>query len=458
MPLIRPNVLLIMTDQQRFDTISAHVNRFGTDTPAMDTMARNGVIFNNMFTTNPICTPARASIFTGRMPSEVGMPGNIGNPNGPLNQNITTLGHRMQQAGYSTVYHGKSHLGTDLGQLGFKTAYENSFDESTVIEACRFWRNRDWIVLKRPFFHVVSLMDPHDIYFLDPQEERPVTLDPWPNRNDDRSTKPWPQQNYQRGQDWSDQRWEYYRQFYRSRVEKVDRDIGKLLDELICGGFGSNTWVIFMADHGDMGGEHGVGFKGPFMYDCQMRIPFIIMPPRVGYGGPGHFSPPEGFAPGSTCDAMCSNIDVFQTVLDIAGVGPDCELRGQSLLPAVRGEKFDGHEAVFGELTMLGRRVAPIRMVRTSKWKYNFYLGHGEELYDMEADPWEMNNLATSADHAKTKAEMHARLIRFIEETGDPIFTQQPTDSRGQPFTTVPIEVPKLRKKSGLTSPVTWEK
>ncbi|NIA22311.1 MAG: DUF4976 domain-containing protein, partial [Anaerolineaceae bacterium] len=211
-------------------------------------------------------------------------------------------------------------------------------------------------------------------------------------------------------------------------------------------------------DHGDMGGEHGVGFKGPFMYDCQMRIPFIIMPPRAGYPGPGSFPPPEGFAPGSTCDALCSNIDVFQTVLDLAGEEPDPELRGKSLLPAVGGEKFDGHQAVFGELTMLGRRVAPIRMVRTKKWKYTFYLGHGEELYDMEADPWEMTNLAASADHAATKAKMQARLIRFIEETGDPLFTQQPTDSRGQPFTTVPIEVPKLGQKSGLTSPVTWEK
>ena len=140
-------------------------------------------------------------------------------------------------------------------------------------------------------------------------------------------------------------------------------------------------------------------------------------------------------------------------MLDLAGEGPDPERRGKSLLPAVGGEKFDGHEAVFGELTMLGKRVAPVRMVRTKRWKYNFYLGHGEELYDMESDPWEMTNLATSADHAKIKAEMHARLIRFIEETNDPIFTQQPTDNTGEPFTTVPIEVPKLRKKSGLTSP-----
>jgi choline-sulfatase len=367
------------------------------------------------------------------------MPGNLGNPNGPLNYNVLTLAHRMANAGYSTVYHGKSHLGTDLGQLGFKTCFENSHDPSTVTEACRYWRNRDWVIQKRPFFQVVSLMNPHDIYFLDPAEERPVSLPPWENRHDTRQDKPWPQQEYARGQGWSDERWEYYRQFYASRVETLDRDLATLLEELVMGGFGSNTWVLFMADHGDMAGEHGVGFKGPFMYDAQ--IPFIIMPPREGYPGPWREAPPEGFRP-HACDALCSHIDVVPTVLDIAGIEPDPALRGRSLLPAVRGEATEGHEAVFAELTMLGRRVAPVRMVRTRRWKYNFYLGHGEELYDLENDPIELRNLAGRAEHAKVQADLKARLLRFIAETGDPIFSQQPTDGAGRPFTTAPVEIP----------------
>lgn len=459
MPEKRPNVVMILTDQQRYDTIAAHVNRFGATTPGMDTLVRHGVTFSNMFTTCTICTPARGAIFSGKMPSEIDLAGNLGNPSSPMNQNITTLAHRMQQAGYLTVYHGKSHLGTDLGQLGFKNVYENSFDESTVIEACRFWRNRDWIVQKRPFFQVVSLLDPHDIYYLDPHEERPVELEPWPNRNDDRKTKPWPQQDYNRGEGWSPERWEYYRQFYRSRVEKVDRDVAKLLEEMIMGGFGSNTYVIFMADHGDMGGEHGVGFKGPFMYDCQTHIPFVIMPPRPGYAGPGPVKAPDGFKPGTVCDALCTNLDVFPTVLELAGAEPEPGLRGRSLLPAIRGEAFEGHEAVFAELTMLGRRVAPIRMVRTKRWKYTFYLGHGEELYDMNADPWETTNLAAEAKHAKVKADLQRRLVRFVVETGDPLFTQQPTNAQGEPFTTAPIEVPEeVRSRAGLRgSRNTWD-
>lgn len=459
MPEQRPNIVVILTDQQRYDTIDAHVNRFGAATPGMDTLVRHGVTFSHMFTTCPICTPARSSIFTGRMPSEIDMAGNLGNPSAPMNQNITTLAHRMQQTGYLTVYHGKSHLGTDLRQLGFKEVYENSFDESTVTEACRFWRNRDWIVQKRPFFQVVSLLDPHDIYFLDPTEECPVELEPWPNRDDDRSTKPWPQRDYTRGEGWSPERWEYYRRFYRSRVEKVDRDLAKLLEEMVMGGFGSNTWVLFMADHGDLGGEHGVGFKGPFMYDCQMHVPFILMPPRPGYPGPGAIRAPEGFRPGSVCDALCTNLDVFPTVLELAGAEPEPGLRGRSLLAAARGESLRDHEAVFGELTMLGRRVAPIRMVRTKRWKYVFYLGHGEELYDLDADPWEITNLAGEARHAKVREELHGRLLRFIVETRDPIFTQEPTNAQGEPFTTVPIEVPEeVRRRTGLRgSRHTWD-
>jgi arylsulfatase A-like enzyme len=454
----RPNVLLVIADQQRFDTIAAGVNNFGAATPNLDAMVRGGVLFSNMFTTCPICTPARSALFTGQMPSQVGMPGNLGNPNPSMNQNITTLGHRMQQAGYLTVYHGKSHLGTDLGQLGFKDAFENSHDPSTVTRACQFWRNRDWVVQKRPFFHVVSLLNPHDIYFLDPDEERPVELEPWPNRHDDRSTKPWPQQDHSRLAGSSDERWEYYRQFYRERLEILDRDVGTLTDELKMGGFAPNTYVIFLSDHGDMSGEHGVGFKGPFMYDCQTRIPMIIVPPRTGYAGCGRVSPPAGFKP-HVSEVLATNLDIVPTVLDIAGVERPESFRGRSLMPAVAGDETAIHDEVFAELTMLGKRVNPIRMVRTRRWKYVFYLGHGEELYDMDADPWEMTNLADVAEHTKIKADLRERMLTMLRETGDSMFNQTPTDSDGKPYCTVPIDVP-AGVPLGPTwgSDITWEK
>ena len=330
-----PNILLVMTDQQRFDTISGWVNNFHCRTPTMDTLLANGVGFSNAYCTAPICCPSRAAMMTGLFPSATGMEGNIGNPSPPLRVDIGTIGDRLQKVGYETVYHGKSHLGGDLRQYGFEIAYENSHDESTRIEASRYWRNKDWIVSKRPFFHVVSFMDPHDIYFLEPGVEREVTMEPWDNQKDDLSTKPWPQAQFNKGKGFSRERWQYYREFYASRCERVDRQMQLLLEELVCGGFGNDTWVIFTADHGDMGGEHNLAFKGPWMYEGQTHVPLIIVPPRTGFGGKDETSSKVPFKP-FISDVLTSNIDLVPTMLDIAGQPADPNLQGRSLLPVDR--------------------------------------------------------------------------------------------------------------------------
>lgn len=432
-----PNVLLILTDQQRFDTISGMLNNFGCNTGAMNTMLRNGVGFSNHYCTAPICCPSRSAIMTGMFPSATGMEGNIGNPSNPLRVDLGTIGDRMQKAGYETVYHGKSHLGGDLRHYGFEIAYENSHDESTRIEACRYWRNKDWIVSKRPFFHVVSFLDPHDIYYLEPGAERPVELQPWGNQDDDLSKKPWPQKNFNRGNDWSPQRWQYYREFYGSRCERVDREIAIVLEELICGGFGNDTWVIFTSDHGDMCGEHGLAFKGPWMYDGQVRVPLIIVPPRTGFTGKDDTVDNRRTFKPFISDALTSNIDLVPTILDIAGQKPDVSLPGRSLLPVVRGEKFEEHEAVFSEWIMAGQMLSPIRMCRTRKWKFNWYQGHQDELYDLENDPGELVNLADDPKHADIVAAMRDRLRRHINDTpGDRFFQLSSTDAQGKPFKT----------------------
>jgi len=129
-PPARPNILLILTDQQRFDTLAAHVNSFGAATPGMDSLVRRGVSFENAFCTAPICAPARAAIFTGHYPGRVGMHANLGNPCPPLGYRHLTLGHRLQAAGYQTVYLGKSHLGGNLLEYVFEIACEDSHDAS----------------------------------------------------------------------------------------------------------------------------------------------------------------------------------------------------------------------------------------------------------------------------------------------------------------------------------------
>ena len=184
----RPNILMVFTDQQRLDTISAWINNFKTNTPAMDAFVKRGVRFSNTYCTAPLCSPSRASLITGKYPTDAGVPGNLGEPGGPLDETGGTIGNRMQALGYETVYHGKWHLGGNITNYGFEKALECSHDASTVDEAARFYRNRDWMNNKRPFFHMVSLLDPHVVYFQMPDGTTAETFPEWDNLHDDLST------------------------------------------------------------------------------------------------------------------------------------------------------------------------------------------------------------------------------------------------------------------------------
>lgn len=406
----KPNILIVMTDQHRFDTIGAVCNNFNAKTPNIDKLVNRGVTFENAFCTAPVCCPSRATLMTGLHPSRAGVPGNS---DAPLNEGIGTIGDRMQAHGYETVYHGKSHLKGSLANYGFEIAYENSHDESTRIEAGRYWRNRDWITSKRPFFHVVSFLDPHDIYFLDGAATDPKNLSPWENSSDDLKNKP----SFQRKKrmDWSEERWQYYRRFYAERLERVDNEIGKLLDELYCSGYGCNTWVIFTADHGDMGGEHGIPFKGPFMYEGVMHVPLIIAPPDNTVGGKWKTVAKGGAFKPSLNGGLASLIDIVPTVMDLAGLPADPGLPGKSLVPALEGKAIKGHDAVFCEWT----DGVALRCVRTKNHKYVVYENGEEELYDLKADPAEMNNLTSDKASQKIRKELRRLLKAHLQEEGD---------------------------------------
>jgi choline-sulfatase len=124
---------------------------------------------------------------------------------------------------------------------------------------------------------------------------------------------------------------------------------------------------------------------------------------------------------------LTSNIDLVPTFLDIAGIDPDPSLPGRSLLPVVRGVDEEIHEHVISEWHGAGGTVTPIRMVRTLKWKYNCYLEHGEELYDLENDPHESANLAGQPACADIQRDLHQRLIDHCDQTGDPFFSLTPS-------------------------------
>jgi arylsulfatase A-like enzyme len=428
-----PHIVLILTDQQRLDTIAARLNSFPSKTPNIDKLYRHGCFFDNAYCTAPICGPSRSTILTGLFPSQAGIHGNLGNPCSPLNEKIITIGHRMQALGYETVYTGKWHLGSMPDRYGFEVVRENSHDPSTVTEAARFWRNRDWLTYKRPFFHVVSFLNPHDIYFFDIEDEADPTHKPWPNLNDDLSKKPWPQRHLQM-KDWTPRRWEAYRQFYAKKMEEVDKCIGDTVDELIDSGFGPNTWIILTTDHGDMAGEHGIPFKGPYMYEGVTHVPLLIIPPQKRFTGQSNRNVDTPPYQQRTCSALVSLTDLVPTILDLAGAEADPNLPGKSLLPAIEDEDFKGHDAVFSEWHMAGKLCSPIRMVRSGKWKYNLYLNNGAELYDLEKDPGEMHNLAGKKEFAAIEKDLREKIDAHIHRTGDNFYNHKPTNARGEPY------------------------
>ncbi len=408
----RPNILLLFTDQQRFDTIQALGSRFAAKTPAMDFLAREGVAFDNYFCPAPICCPSRASLMTGLFPSQAGMPGMLYGQCPPMSPMIPTIGKHLRANGYETIYHGKWHLGGNVRDYGFETGEECSLDETTRLLATRYWKGRDWLAHERPFFHVVSLLNPHDLYFYDPVETVEGFKRPWDNAR--RSGNELPALPASKRVDWAENRWGAYTRFYEQMIERADRDIGEIIHQFRCSGFINNSWIIFTADHGDMAGEHDIPFKGPMMFDGVVRVPLIILPPITRFAGAdrsGQFA--HDLAPGRR-PHLSSHIDILPTILDLAGIPVPDQLAGRSLLPTVRDASTEEmHKMIFAHLYK-----PTIHMVRSLEWKYVRYEEGGEELYHLAQDPAELRNLALAPQGAVAKKQLAEALAVHLREIG----------------------------------------
>jgi len=409
----RPNILVLLTDQQRFDTIQALGSSFAAKTPHMDSLVREGVSFENAFCTAPVCSPSRSTLLTGLYPSQAGIPGNLDSTVGPLSTSMVTVGKRMRATGYQTVYHGKWHLGGRIEDHGFDISEECSHDETTRMLAARFWKDRDWETHDCPFFHIVSFLNPHDHYFYDPQTRVPGFKRPW--NNTDCGTRGMPASVAAKQADWPEERWGAYFRYYEQLIERVDGNIGETLHQFRCSGFFANSWIIFASDHGDMAGQHDIPFKGPLMFDGVTRVPLVIVPPQTRFTGPILVGADQNPPPLGRRSQLCSLVDVVPTILDLAGIPASTELSGKSLLPAVRNAQAEApHEYVYSEWKNPG-----IRMIRSRDWKYVLHASGEEELYDLGKDAAELNNLAASADSAAMKARLASALRDHLRSTGD---------------------------------------
>jgi arylsulfatase A-like enzyme len=409
--LTRPNFLVVLTDQQNLDALSAHGNPH-VHTPNLDRLVRRGVSFMESHSANPVCSPARSALFTGRMASETGVPTNTR----PIHESIPNLGQWLRRSGYDTAYAGKWHLPLDNPEKtgGFDLIPsagmgQGDLADPVVSRSCEsFLLNRK---SKTPFLLVASFVQPHDICYwaiknraIVPEKLRFDRIadqlpDLPPNH---KSTPRAPEHLYSGYGGFNEMQWRYYLYVYCRQVEMADADIGRVLDALEDSGHADNTIVIFTADHGEGAGRH-MNVQKWYPYDEACKVPMIVS------------------CPGNLLEDvqdrrhLVSGLDLVPTVCDYAQVGPPPDCRGRSLRPLLEGGSTEWREFVAVETQVCGR------VIRTPRYKYVKYKGDPvEQLFDMEKDPWETENLydrISLSDEVKT----HRKLLAEWEASLKPI-------------------------------------
>lgn len=414
----KPNVLILTTDQQRVDVMSAAGGAWAK-TPAMDSIAANGVYFTKSYCPYPLCSPSRGALHTSRTPHELLVDHN----NMAIDKSIPISGQLFSAAGYDTGYAGKWHLPESYPTSGIpgyevlnkterKGKLAHDVDEATMEAALEFLNRKR----TKPFLLVASFINPHDICLL-AGEKSPLENEVW-NRYEPKAGSQLPPlpKNFAltadargllnataRHGDWDETHWRRYRYAYFRLLEDVDRQIGRILDALRKGGKENDTLVIFTSDHGEgLGGHHWTGKMN--FFDDEAAVPLIVSW--------------KGVMPAGRIDKdhLVSGLDVLPTICDLAGVKPPEIVRGESLRGVIEKPDSPGHAFVVSEMAQggAGNGVGRSFMVRTKKHKYVTYQGHekAEMLLDMEGDPGEMKNIGgeAAADldaHRKMLADWH---------------------------------------------------
>jgi len=425
----RPNILVIFSDQQHWQAMGCMDSFF--DTPHLDALAHESTVFENSFCTTPQCSPSRSSLLTGCYPHKTGVMGNVGAAGGKaLAQK--TIASELKAAGYHTGYFGKWHLGSQaVANAGWDQSHLKINDAVAQSRALAFLKQVGQGT--QPFALFVSINNPHDIYHfkrhkMDPAGQEIALPPSW--KHETFGDKPAVHKQFmledQGTAIWGKDRdiWEQYRDCYRAKTRLYDKNVGAVLDELKRQGLWDDTVVIAASDHGDMDTNHRLIYKGPFMYEHMVRVPLIIrVPPGLG-----------GRAPKRLTQLDAVNVDIAPTIRDLCGLAPvACD--GISMAPILTGASAQKTRAfVIGQYYSKQRWVNPIRMIRTPEFKFNRYVYHGEELYDLKNDPHELKNLAQDRQYADTRMDMSRALDQWIKENGDPFYSLSASTRKGEPL------------------------
>ncbi|HUU58608.1 MAG TPA: sulfatase-like hydrolase/transferase [Phycisphaerae bacterium] len=464
----KPNIILVYTDQQRYDTLGVNGNPL-IGTPNLDAFARQGVNFARGYVTTPICLPSRAALFTGR----------YNHANGSYNNSRwmfdreTDLAALLKGHGYRTALIGKDHCfgGDRLGRafdhvrraahIAFNPAQNEGeqrindlrrdkmqvpFADDPIppeqnITGSLFRWAREYVdgAGCEPFFLWLSISDPHPPYMVcEPYagmyEDVEIPAPAW--EEGETANKPFRQRQVvewdRYGREYPGDAIDKLRRIYWGMVSYIDAEMGRLLDHLHRRGRDEDTVVLFTSDHGDYMGDHRMIRKGPHLYEALAHVPLIAR-------WCGQF-------PARATDAMAANIDIFPTLCELAGVPVPQHVQGRSFAGLLRGQRDTHRDMVFLEHGDPGRPLQPgdlsperveelkrdtghhlcheisrgrVKGVRSDRWKYCITPGDVDELYDLQTDPDELHNLAGDPACQVVLAEHRRHILHWLIETED---------------------------------------
>jgi choline-sulfatase len=440
----RRNLLIIMTDEQSRDGLSCYggVAR----TPNIDRLAEVGTRFDRAYTPSPVCAPARAAFQSGRYVFQNRCWSNAQ----PYHGDPPGWGHRLQAEGCANVSVGKLHYRSSADDNGFSqelepmyvhagegwvhgllrrqdhTTYDtrgfaehigpgedpySDYDRRVRDRAVRWLKTEAAAKRDKPWVLFVSFLRPH--YPLTCPREFFSLYDPRriPKRRFAGYRREYrnPVLNalrsyYAYDDHFDDEQRQIARASYFGLCSFVDSLIGDLLSALEASGSFKDTAVLFLSDHGEMNGHHGFWTKMT-LYEDSVGIPMIL-------AGPG--------VPRDVCKTQTSLVDVHPSVLEATGLGTTAEdhvLPGRSLF-RMAADKHDPERAVLSEYHD-GGAIKGFLMLRLGRWKYMAYPGFAPQLFDLQADPFEENDLGLSAEHADWRSRLHERLCRdFADPQG----------------------------------------
>ncbi|GIV77522.1 MAG: putative sulfatase [Litorilinea sp.] len=399
-----PNILYLHShDTGRYIQPYGHA----VATPHLQRLAEEGMLFRQAFCAAPTCSPSRAALLTGQAPHSSGMLG-LAHRGFALHDYGQHLVHTLRRAGYRSILCGVQHVARDASTIGYDTILPTASRHAQDVApaAAEFLRSRP----TQPFFLDVGFFETHR-EFPEPVDNPDYCLPPAPLPD-----TPAVRQDMAA---------------YKASARALDDGVGQVLEALDAAGLAQETLVIYTTDH-------GLAFPGMKcnLTDHGIGVSLILR-------GPG------GFTGGQVCDAMVSHIDLFPTLCELIALEPPPWLQGRSLLPVIRGEVTEIHDAIFAEVTYHAA-YEPQRAIRTQRYKYirrfgdrrrpvlpncddspskDVWLQAGwrerevaaEQLYDLVFDPNETCNLVDEPGLQEVRSELQARLQRWMEETDDPL-------------------------------------